>query len=145
LPSAPFNSVGTKEWPSLRDGGSISRLNGWLVRTPVNASRSPLSTTMHDSEPVWVASPSPYETFIHNTLPAFTGALNGLNCLNEQRSLPSGLGVWMRVWRAAIAERSGKGSTLNLRSESGFRIYQVKYLSQDFFDPCGLHPPIKAV
>jgi hypothetical protein len=29
---------------------------------------------MHDSEPVWVASPSPYETFIHNTLPVFTGA-----------------------------------------------------------------------
>jgi hypothetical protein len=23
---------------------------------------------------VWVASPSLYETFIHNTLPAFTGA-----------------------------------------------------------------------
>jgi len=29
---------------------------------------------MHDSEPVWVATPSPYETFIHNTLPVFTGA-----------------------------------------------------------------------
>jgi hypothetical protein len=29
---------------------------------------------MHDSEPVWVASPSPYETFIHNTLPVLTGA-----------------------------------------------------------------------
>jgi hypothetical protein len=29
---------------------------------------------MHDSKPVWVASPSLYETFIHNTLPAFTGA-----------------------------------------------------------------------
>jgi hypothetical protein len=33
-----------------------------------------LRTPMHDSEPVWVASPSPYETFIHNTLPVFTGA-----------------------------------------------------------------------
>jgi len=31
---------------------------------------------------VRVASPSLYETFIHNTLPAFTGALNGLNGLN---------------------------------------------------------------
>jgi hypothetical protein len=28
---------------------------------------------------VWVASPSLYETFIHNTLPAFTGALNDWN------------------------------------------------------------------
>ena len=31
---------------------------------------------MHDSEPVWVATPSLYESFIHNTLPALTGALN---------------------------------------------------------------------
>jgi len=29
---------------------------------------------MHDSEPVRIANPSPYETFIHNTLPVFTGA-----------------------------------------------------------------------
>jgi hypothetical protein len=33
-----------------------------------------LRTPMHDSEPVWIANPSPYETFIHNTLPVFTGA-----------------------------------------------------------------------
>src|ERR687898_1848918 len=58
----------------LRDGGSISRLNGWPARTPVNASPSPLRPTVHDSEPVWIATPSLYETFIHNTLPAFTGA-----------------------------------------------------------------------
>ena len=30
---------------------------------------------MHDSESVWVATPSLHETFIHNTLPALTGAL----------------------------------------------------------------------
>jgi hypothetical protein len=35
-----------------------------------------LRTKMHDSESVWVASPSLHETFIHNTLPALTGALN---------------------------------------------------------------------
>ncbi len=58
----------------LRDGGSISRLNGWPARTPVNASPSSLRTKVHDSKPVWIATPSLYETFIHNTLPAFTGA-----------------------------------------------------------------------
>ena len=63
----------------LRDGGSISRLHTCPARTPVNASPSPLPTKMHDSEPVWVASPSLYETFIHNTLPAFTGARRGRN------------------------------------------------------------------
>ena len=63
----------------LCDGGSISRLNGWPARTPVNASPSPLRMKVHDSEPVWIASPSLYETFIHNTLPAFTGASEPLN------------------------------------------------------------------
>jgi hypothetical protein len=60
----------------LRDGGSISRLHTWPARAPVNASLASLRTKMHDSESVWVASPSLYETFIHNTLPALTGALN---------------------------------------------------------------------
>jgi hypothetical protein len=60
----------------LHDGGSISRLNTWPARTPVNASPSPLQPKMHDSESVWVASPSLHETFIHNTLPALTGAPN---------------------------------------------------------------------
>src|SRR6266536_1173389 len=60
----------------LRDGGSISRLHTWPARTPVNASLAPLRTKMHDSESAWVASPSLYEPFIHNTLPALTGALN---------------------------------------------------------------------
>src|SRR5512145_1420557 len=60
----------------LHDGGSISRLHTWPARTPVNASPSPLQTKMHDSESVWVASPSLHETFIHNTLPALTGAPN---------------------------------------------------------------------
>jgi hypothetical protein len=55
-------------------GVSISRLNTWPIRTPVNASPAPLRTPMHDSEPVRIANPSPYETFIHNTLPVFTGA-----------------------------------------------------------------------
>jgi hypothetical protein len=63
----------------LRDGGSISRLPTWPARTPVNASLAPLRTKMHDSESVWVASPSLHETFIHNTLPAFTGASEPLN------------------------------------------------------------------
>src|SRR6266545_249082 len=58
----------------LRDGGSISRLNTSPARTPVNASPSSLRTKVHDSETVWIATPSLYETFIHNTLPAFTGA-----------------------------------------------------------------------
>src|SRR5438876_1836447 len=48
----------------LRDGGSISRLNGWPARTPVNASPSSLRTRLHDSEPVLFATPSLYEILI---------------------------------------------------------------------------------
>lgn len=58
----------------LHDGVSISRLNTWPARTPVNASSMPLRTKMHDSETVWVATPSLYEYFIHSTSPVFPGA-----------------------------------------------------------------------
>ena len=60
----------------FRRGVSISRLNGWPVPTPVNASPAPLRGPMHDSEPVWIATPSPYETFIHNTLPVLPAHRN---------------------------------------------------------------------
>jgi hypothetical protein len=47
----------------------LSRLDTRPVRTPVNASKSPSRTTPHDSGPVWLATPSPYDSFIHNTSP----------------------------------------------------------------------------
>ena len=53
----------------LRSGAWISRLDTQPARTPANASPSSSRTRTHDSGPAWVASPSPYETFIHNTLP----------------------------------------------------------------------------
>jgi hypothetical protein len=40
---------------------------------------------LHDSEPAWVASPSPYETFIHNTLPVLTGAPKIETISNDQK------------------------------------------------------------
>jgi len=52
-----------------RSISAISRLNAQPERTPVNASPWPLRTTTHDSGPEWVATPSPYGSFIHNTSP----------------------------------------------------------------------------
>ena len=52
LPSASLNSVGVLDI-------YISPLNGWPVRTPVNASPLTLRLTAHDSGPVWCATPSP--------------------------------------------------------------------------------------
>ncbi len=41
---------------------------------PANASTPPSRAAPHDSGPLWFATPSTYETFIHNTLPVLTGA-----------------------------------------------------------------------
>src|SRR6516225_311445 len=49
--------------------GGFSRLNTRPVRTPVNASPTPSRAPAHDSGPLWAASPSTYDSFIHNTLP----------------------------------------------------------------------------
>jgi len=50
-------------------GRCLSRLNTRPVRTPVNASRTPLRTPTHDSGPSWAANPSTYDSFIHYTSP----------------------------------------------------------------------------
>jgi len=47
----------------------ISRLNTQPARAPVNASRSSLLKTSHDSEPVRLVNPLLYESFIHSNLP----------------------------------------------------------------------------
>ena len=36
----------------------LSRLNGWRMRPPVNASLRPSRATAHDSGPMWIATPS---------------------------------------------------------------------------------------
>jgi len=63
LPSAYLHGVGTPEWSKL------SRLDTRPARSPVNASPPASRPTAHDSGPVWVATPSPYETSIRNTSP----------------------------------------------------------------------------
>src|SRR5262249_32964595 len=45
----------TTSAPGMR---GLSRLNGWPVRPPVNASRLPSRAAAHDSGPMWIATPS---------------------------------------------------------------------------------------
>src|SRR6266567_498664 len=45
----------------------LSRLNTRPAPSPVNASAPPSRAAPHDSGPVWIAIPLPYETFIHYT------------------------------------------------------------------------------
>src|SRR5262249_11373147 len=47
----------------------LSRLNTRPARSPVNASLPSSWATAHDSGPVWLAMPSPYDSFIRNTSP----------------------------------------------------------------------------
>jgi len=47
----------------------LTRLNTRPIHSPVNASSPPLRAAPHDSGPVWVANPSPYDFFIHYTSP----------------------------------------------------------------------------
>ena len=52
----------------------ISRLDTQPARTPVNASPEALRLPAHDSGPVWVATPSPCDSFIHYIPPILIGA-----------------------------------------------------------------------
>ena len=47
----------------------FSRLNTRPARAPVNASPPPSRASAHDSGSVWVATPSPYGSFIHDIPP----------------------------------------------------------------------------
>ena len=41
---------------------TLSRLNGWPMRPPVNASPKPSRAAAHDSGPMWIATPSSQRT-----------------------------------------------------------------------------------
>src|SRR5580692_1361388 len=68
LPTIPTASA-SRSTCCLHSRALISRLNTRPVRPPVNASTPPSRAAPHDSGPLWFASPSTYETFIHYTLP----------------------------------------------------------------------------
>jgi hypothetical protein len=52
-----------------RSESCISRLNTRPVPPPVNASPALSRAPAHDSGPAWLATPSPYDTFVHCTAP----------------------------------------------------------------------------
>jgi hypothetical protein len=66
---AKLNEAGAPLSPTDPPGKELSRLDTRPARTPVNASATPSRAAPHDSGPVWLATPSLYDSFIHNTLP----------------------------------------------------------------------------
>jgi hypothetical protein len=70
-------SIAFRLRPHRRHPGlcTFSRVNTRPVRTPINASAITLLPPPHDSGPAWIATPSPYGSFLHYTSPVLTGAL----------------------------------------------------------------------
>jgi hypothetical protein len=92
LPSASCQGVGVLKLGVFR--GSIT----WPIVPPVNASYPALRPCPHDSEPVWLAGPSPYDSFIRYILPACTVqsascSLEG-GCYCPQRTRCLRTGCW---------------------------------------------------
>jgi hypothetical protein len=71
LPSAMLNDVGTPF-------AIISQLNTLPACAPVNASMAASRLATHDSGSGWLATPFPYDSFIHNSTPVYPGALSSL-------------------------------------------------------------------
>jgi len=59
-PGARDNALGCVAFHNLHSVGTqnrkLSRLNGWPMRPPVNASPRPSRATAHDSGPMWIAT-----------------------------------------------------------------------------------------
>jgi hypothetical protein len=100
LPSASCQGVGVLKLGVFR--GSIT----WPIVPPVNASYPALRPCPQDSEPVWLARPSPYGSFIRYILPV-CGAVHivslevGCYCPRRTRCLRTG------CWRCDTSPPAG--------------------------------------
>src|SRR5271169_5687474 len=71
------NRVGTRDL-------SLSRLNGWPARSPVNASLTPSRMPAHDSGSLWFARPSVQRTCTTYSLPVLPAHLKNCSRLGQR-------------------------------------------------------------
>jgi hypothetical protein len=64
-----MNSIALKGTASAPGRSNLSRLDGWPMRSPADASPLPLRTAPHGSGPTWIATPSSYRTCTDYSLP----------------------------------------------------------------------------
>ena len=96
LPAACHHGVGVPESRVFR--GSMP----WPAFPPVNA---------HDSGPVWLATPSLYDSFIHYISPAFTGARW------PTLSVPADFPVFLRTTTMRVSPLCGEAAFVFSASE----------------------------
>src|SRR5580700_11598557 len=65
---------------------NLSRLDGWPMRSPVNASLRPSRATAHDSGPMWIATPSSQGTCTLYSLPVSRRFADVFRCSSEADS-----------------------------------------------------------
>src|SRR5262249_50765826 len=84
-----LHSVGTQN-------ETLSRLNGWPMRSPVNASPWPSPAAAHDSGPMWIATPSSQGTCTLYSLPVSRRFANVFrsNPITGSRPRPRTLRGW---------------------------------------------------
>ena len=93
----------------------LSRLNTRPVPSPVNASPPPLRMTTHDSGPVWSATPSPCDSFIHYPLPADRHS-QALEVSRQKVPAPIAIGAGLKVLEEKVPKpvppEAGFGSSV---------------------------------
>ena len=88
-PDARDDALGCVAFHHLHGVGTqnrnLSRLNGWPMRAPVNASPRPLRATAHDSGPMWIATPSSQGACTLYSLPVSRRVANVLRSCPRSR------------------------------------------------------------
>ena len=83
----PLALTASASWMS-----TVSRLNIPAHMPPVNAWPAPLRTHTHHSGPMWIATPSSYETFTHCHLAGFHRRTNAnVDYLKVNQAISTGL------------------------------------------------------
>jgi hypothetical protein len=84
----------------------LSGLNTSPARAPTNASHPALRLTTHSSGPVWIATPSPYDSLIRSISPPYLGAVPLYPAGGPKRRCPRTAGGAPR-WEAPLPSPHG--------------------------------------
>ena len=130
--SVAFRPVLRRRHPGV---GFLSRLNTRPARTPVNASTTPSRASPHDSGPLWPATPSTCDSFIHCTLPVYPGAQhqnsNKLQMTSTKYQTKPVLWIHTRIWRV---DHSGRIREYGLETPRWALVWNLAFVVWSLFE-----------